>query len=77
MPVSSTLPAESAPRGAGFQTCRAADFQIGESWNFLSAAALEARDTADWEVRATTQALRVQKPKCSGVAGQPHGKFMG
>jgi hypothetical protein len=42
---------------AGFQTCRAADFQIGTGWNVVARAGLEARDTADLEVCATRQAF--------------------
>jgi hypothetical protein len=38
---------------AGFQTCRAADFQIGRWWNVTVGAGLEARGTADLEVCAT------------------------
>jgi ATP-dependent helicase/nuclease subunit A len=42
-----------APRGAGFQTCRAADFQVGTAT--VPAAGLETRDTADLEVCATVE----------------------
>jgi hypothetical protein len=44
-------------RSAGFQTCCIADFQIGGSWNVTEAAGLEARDTADLEVCATSKHL--------------------
>jgi hypothetical protein len=44
-------------RSAAFQSCRVADFQIGESCILPVAAGLEARDTADLEVCATSQAL--------------------
>jgi hypothetical protein len=40
-------------RSAGFPTCRAADFQIGGSFNVVMGAGLEARDAADLEVCAT------------------------
>ena len=47
------------PRSAGFQTCRIADFQIGNApklqrhLNYSRFADLEIRDTADLEVGAT------------------------
>ena len=45
------------PRSAGFQTCRIADFQIGNALqrhlNYSRFADLEICDTADWEVGAT------------------------
>jgi hypothetical protein len=43
-------------RSAGFQTCRVADFPIGKSCNPAVAAGLEARDTAELKVCATSQA---------------------
>ena len=40
-------------RGAGFQTCLVAGFQIGAAWGVVRPAGLETRDTADLEVCAT------------------------
>jgi hypothetical protein len=42
---------------AGFQTCRAADFQIGAPCEVIAGTGLEARDTADLEVCATAKGL--------------------
>jgi len=47
------------PRSAGFQTCRIADFQIGNATKLQKPlelfADLEIRDTADLEVGATEE----------------------
>jgi hypothetical protein len=43
--------------GAGCQTCRIADFQIGGARNVTVAAGVKARETADGEVCATSQGL--------------------
>jgi len=55
----------------GWETCRAADFPIGESWSFANAAGWEARDTADLEVCATSQALCVSNPESTGIVEEP------
>ncbi len=49
----------SANRSAGFQTCRIADFPIGDGDEVLGSAGLETRDTADLEVCATKKGTRV------------------
>jgi len=42
-------------RGAGFQTGRIADIHVGSVFEFEPDAGLEARDTADLEICATTK----------------------
>jgi hypothetical protein len=57
-------------RSAGFQTCCAADFQIGPA--ALRMAGLETCDTADLEVCATNDPGRsnARKPEAVGIAGR-------
>ena len=56
---------------AGFPTCCDADFQIGSWWNAAEGAGLEARDTADLEVCATSRAFSEWRPPPTGIAGEP------
>jgi hypothetical protein len=51
-------------RGAGFQTCGIADFQVGGAWTGSWLAGLETRDTADLEVCAT---VPLHRPRGTGL----------
>src|SRR6202034_2227507 len=68
-PFSASFPMR---RSAGFQTCCAADFQVG--WTALRPAGLETRGTADLEVCATLNRHRSPDRVYFRTRSQPHGK---
>jgi hypothetical protein len=56
-------------RGAGFQTCRIADFQVGKALEITRFAGFETRDTADLEVCATKSSRAPACGNCTTMGG--------